>query len=169
MANHYNCTHDAVLEFQIESMLYHCAKNWVSLLLIIILKPLLCGNNSLLANPSLKFAEVIKIFTKYCDWCRFMHFMMGFRNDFKSIWASLLHRSSTPSFDVVVKWLISKENCHSTYHMSSAKVSLATPPATSTTTSGRPASKLTSQLASRILWRVSTEPDPDTQDYKIKK
>ena len=56
-----------------------------------------------------------------------MHFMMGLREDFEPTRASLLNRSPTPSLDVIVKELISEENCQPTHHMSSSDHVLATP------------------------------------------
>ena len=56
-----------------------------------------------------------------------MHFMIGLREDFKPIRASLLSRSPTPSLDATIKELISEENRRPTHHMSSSDHVLATP------------------------------------------
>jgi len=56
-----------------------------------------------------------------------MHLMMGLRENFKPIKASLLSRSSTYSLDVVVNELISEGNGRPTYHMSSSDHVLPTP------------------------------------------
>ena len=69
----------------------------------------------------------IELFVKYRDSRKFMHFMMGLREDFQPTRASLLSRSPTPSLDAVVKELISEENRQPTYHMSSSDHVLATP------------------------------------------
>ena len=69
----------------------------------------------------------IELFVKYRDRRKFMHFMMGLREDFETTRASLLSQSPTPFLDVVVKELISEENRGPTYHMSSSDHVLATP------------------------------------------
>ena len=69
----------------------------------------------------------IELFVKYWDCHKFMHFMMGLREDFEPTKASLLSRSSTPSLDAAVKELIFEENCRLTHHMSSSDHVLATP------------------------------------------
>ena len=68
----------------------------------------------------------IELFAKYRDRHKFMHFMMGLREDFEPTRVSLLSRSPTPSLDAVVKELISKENHRPTHHMSSSDHVLAT-------------------------------------------
>ncbi|KAL5752556.1 hypothetical protein ACOSQ2_023063 [Xanthoceras sorbifolium] len=94
-----------------------CAKRQVSLFLIFILRLLLCGNNS----------QDIELFVKYRDRRKFMHFMMGLREDFEPTRASLLSRSPTPSLDAAVKELLSEENRRPIHHMSSSDHVLATP------------------------------------------
>ena len=79
------------------------------------------------ADPPLVYSKDIELFVKYWDHHKFMHFMMGLREDFEPTRASLLTRSPTPSLDAVVKELISEENCRPTYHMSSSDHVLATP------------------------------------------
>ena len=69
----------------------------------------------------------IELFVKYRDRRKFMHFMMGLREDFETTRASLLSQSPTPFLDVVVKELISEENRWPTYHMSSSDHVLVTP------------------------------------------
>ena len=69
----------------------------------------------------------IELFVKYRDRHKFMHFMMGLREDFEPTRASLLSRSPTLSLDAVVKEFISEENRWPTYHMSSSDHVLATP------------------------------------------
>ena len=48
----------------------------------------------------------IELFVKYQDCRKFMHFMMGLREDFEPTRAFLLSRSPTPSLDAAVKELI---------------------------------------------------------------
>ena len=69
----------------------------------------------------------IELFAKYWDRHKFMHFMMGLREDFEPTRVSLLSRSPTPSLDATVKELIFEENRRPTYHMSSSDYVLATP------------------------------------------
>ena len=58
------------------------------------------------ADPPLVCSKDIKLFVKYRDRRKFMHFMMGWREDFEPTRASLLSRSPTPSLDAAVKELI---------------------------------------------------------------
>ena len=69
----------------------------------------------------------IELFEKYRDRRKFMHFIMGLREDFKPTRAFLLSQSPTPSLHAAVKELISEENCRPTHHMSSSGHVLATP------------------------------------------
>ena len=69
----------------------------------------------------------IELFVKYRDCRKFMHFVMGLREDFEPTRAFLFNRSPTPSLDAAVKELISEENRQPTYHMSSSDHELATP------------------------------------------
>ena len=62
------------------------------------------------ADPPLVCSKDIELFVKYRDRRKFMHFMMGLREDFEPTRASLLSRSLTSSLDVVIKEVISKEN-----------------------------------------------------------
>ena len=81
------------------------------------------------ANSPLVCSKDIELFVKYRDRLKFMHFMMGLREDCEPTRASLLSRSPTltPSLDAAVKELISEENRRPTYHMSSSDHVLATP------------------------------------------
>ena len=69
-------------------------------------------------DPPLVCSKDIELFVKYQDHRKFMHFMMGLREDFEPTRASLLSRFPTPSLDVAIKELISEENRWPTYHMS---------------------------------------------------
>ena len=75
----------------------------------------------------LMYSKDIELFVKYWDHCKFMHFMIGLREDFEPTRASLLSRSPTLSLDAAVRELISEENRRPTYHMSSSDHVLATP------------------------------------------
>ena len=79
------------------------------------------------ADPSLKYAEDIDLFTKYKDRRCFTQFMMGLREDFEPTRAALLNRSPLPSLDAAIKELISEENRCTYHHLSSSDVVLATP------------------------------------------
>ena len=79
------------------------------------------------ADPPLVCSKDIELFVKYRDCRKFMHFVMGLREDFEPTKAFLLNRSPTPSFDAAVKELIYEENHRPTYHMSSSDHVLATP------------------------------------------
>ena len=62
----------------------------------------------------------IELFVKYRDRRKFMHFIMGLREDFEPTKASLLSWSPTPSLNATIKKLISKENRQPTHQMSSS-------------------------------------------------
>ena len=57
-------------------------------------------------DPSLTCTKDIELFVKYRDRRKFMHFMMGLREDFEPTRDSLLSRFPTPSLDAAVKELI---------------------------------------------------------------
>ena len=78
------------------------------------------------ADPPLVCSKDIELFVKYRDHRKFMHFMIGLREDFEPTRASLLSHSPTLSLDTTVKKLISEENRWPTYHMSSSDHVLAT-------------------------------------------
>ena len=65
-------------------------------------------------SPLVCFKD-IDLFVKYHDHFKFMHFMMGLREDFEPTRVSLLNQSPTPSLNAAVKELISKENRRPTY------------------------------------------------------
>ena len=62
------------------------------------------------ADPPLVCSKDIELFVKYRDHHKFMHFIMGLREDFEPTRASLLSRSPTPSLDAAIKEVISEEN-----------------------------------------------------------
>ena len=69
----------------------------------------------------------IELFVKYRDRRKFIHFMIGLREDFEPTRTSLLSWSPTPSLNTAIKELIYEENCQPTHHMSSFDHVLATP------------------------------------------
>ena len=79
------------------------------------------------ANPPQVCSKDIELFVKYRDRCKFMHFMIGLREDFKPTRVSLFNQSPTPSLHATVKELISEENRRPTHHMSSSDHVLVTP------------------------------------------
>ena len=79
------------------------------------------------ADSPLVSSKDIELFFKYRDCFKFMHFMIGLREDFEPTRASLLSQSPTPSLDAAVKELIFEENCQRTHHMSSSDHVLVTP------------------------------------------
>ena len=62
------------------------------------------------ADPPLVCSKDIKLFVKYWDRRKFIHFVIGLREDFEPTMASLLSRYPTPSLDTAVKEHISEEN-----------------------------------------------------------
>ena len=78
-------------------------------------------------DPPLVCSKDIELFIKCRDRCTFMHFVMGLREDFEPIRASLFSQSPTLSLDAVAKELISEENRRPTHHMSLSDHVLATP------------------------------------------
>ena len=79
------------------------------------------------ADPPLVCSKDIELFVKYRDRRKFMHFMMGLREDFEPTRTSLLRRFTTLSLDAAAKELISEENRRPTHHMSSSDHVLAIP------------------------------------------
>lgn len=58
-----------------------------------------------------KCTEDVNQFLVYKDNKRLNEFLIAFHDDFESIWASLLHHSTLPTFDVAIKELLFKETC----------------------------------------------------------
>jgi len=114
LADRYNCTNDSSLDFHIESKLYQMHQETGQSI------------SNFYSQTSLMCSKDIELFVKYRDRRKFMHFMMGLREDFELTKASLLSRSPTPALDVAVKELISEENRRPTYHMTSSDHLLAT-------------------------------------------
>ena len=78
-------------------------------------------------DPSLVCSKDIELFVKYRDRRKFIHFMIGLREDFEPTRTSLLSWFPTPSLNTAIKELIYEENCRPTHHMSSFDHVLATP------------------------------------------
>ena len=57
-------------------------------------------------DPPLMCSKDIELFVKYRDRRKFIHFVIGLREDFEPTRASLLSWSPTPSLDAAVKELI---------------------------------------------------------------
>ena len=127
LSNRYNCTNDSSLEFHIESKLYQMHQETCQSISDYYSQTSSMWEQLSTIDPPLKHPEDIKLFAKYRDRRRLMHFMMGLREDFESAQASLLSQSLTPSLDIAVKELIFKENHLPTYHMSSSNHMLAKP------------------------------------------
>ena len=115
LADRYNCTNDSSLDFHIESKLYQMRQETGQSIFYFY------------SQTSLVCSKDIELFVKYRDRRKFMHFMMGLREDFKPTRVFLLSRSLTSSFNAIVKKLISKENRQPTHHMSPSDHVLATP------------------------------------------
>ena len=78
-------------------------------------------------DPPLVCSKDIELFVKYQDRRKFIHFMIGLREDFEPTRTSLLSWFPTPSLNTAIKELIYEENCRPTHHMSSFDHVLATP------------------------------------------
>jgi hypothetical protein len=96
MAKRYNCTYDALLEFHIEAKLYQTRQEPSQSIADFYSQTNSLWEQLSAADPQLKYLEDVKIFTKYRDCRKFMHFMMALRVDFKSTRASLLHCTHLP-------------------------------------------------------------------------
>ena len=127
MADRYNCTNDLSLEFHIESKLYQMRQEIGQSISNFYSQTSTMWEQLSIADPPLVCSKDIELFVKYRDRRKFIHFMMGLREDFEPTRASLLSRSPTPSLDAAVKELISEENHWPTHHMSSSDHVLATP------------------------------------------
>lgn len=124
LADRYNCTNDSNLEFHIKSKLYQMRQETGQSISDFYSQTSTMWEQLSAADPPLVCSKDIELFVKYQDRRKFMHFMMGLREDFEPTRASLLSRSPTPSLDAAVKELISEENRRPTYHMSSSDLLL---------------------------------------------
>ena len=90
LANHHNCTNDSSLEFHIESKLYQMRQETGQFISDFYSQTSTMWEQLSAADPSLVCSKDIKLFIKYRDCRKFMHFMMGLREDFEPTRASLL-------------------------------------------------------------------------------
>ena len=127
LADRYNCTNDSSLEFHIESKFYQMCQETGQFIFYFYSQTSIMWEQLSAVDPPLVCSKDIELFVKYWDRHKYMHFMMGLREDFEPTRASLLSRSATPSFNAAVKELISKENRRPSHHMSSSNHVLATP------------------------------------------
>ena len=127
LADRYNCTNDSSLEFHIESKLYQMRQETGQSISDFYSQTSTMWEQFSAADPPLVCSKDIELFVKYRDRRKFIHFVIGLREDFEPTRASLLSRSPTPSLDATVKELISEESRRLTYHMSSSDHVLATP------------------------------------------
>ena len=118
---------DSSLEFHIESKLYQMRQETGQSISDFYSQTSTMWEQLSTADPPLVCSKDIELFVKYWDHRKFMHFMMGLREDFEPTRASLLSRSLTLSLDAAAKELISEENRQPTHHMSSSDHVLATP------------------------------------------
>ncbi|KAK4602149.1 hypothetical protein RGQ29_011274 [Quercus rubra] len=125
--NRYNCNNDSSLDFYIELKIYQMRQETGQSIFDFYSQTSTMWEQLSVTDPPLVCSKNIELFVKYQDRRKFMHFMMGLREDFEPTSASLLSRSPTPSLDAAVKELISEENCRPTHHMSSFDHVLATP------------------------------------------
>ena len=110
LADRYNYTNDSSLEFYFESKLYQMRQETSQSISDFYSQTSTMWEQLSVADTPLVCFKDIELFVKYRDRRRFMHFMMGLREDFEPTRASLLSRSPVPSLDVAVKELISEEN-----------------------------------------------------------
>ena len=127
LADRYNCTNDSSLEFHIESKLYQMRQKTGQSIFDFYSQTSTMWEQLSTMDPPIMCSKDIKLFVKYKDRRKFIHFMMGLCKGFELTRASLFSRSPTPSLDAAVKKLISEENRRPTHHMSSSDHVVATP------------------------------------------
>ncbi|XP_075665241.1 uncharacterized protein LOC142634878 [Castanea sativa] len=99
LVDRYNCTNDSSMEFHIESKLYQMRQETGQSFFDYYSQTSTMWEQLSAADPPLMCSKDIEFFVKYRDRRKFMHFMMGLREDFEPTRASLLSRSPTPSLD----------------------------------------------------------------------
>ena len=109
-ADRYNCTNDSSLEFYIESKFYQMCQETSQSISDFYSQTSTMWEQLSTADPPLVCSKDIELFVKYRDRRKFIHFVIGLREDFEPTRASLLSRYPTPSLDAVVKEHISEEN-----------------------------------------------------------
>ena len=127
LTDRYNCTNNSSLEFHIEAKFYQIRQEPGQSIYDFYSQTSTMWEQLSVVDPPLVCSKDIELFIKYQDYRKFIHFMMGLREDFEPTRASLLSWSSTPSLDVVVKELIFEENSRPTHHISSFDHVLVTP------------------------------------------
>ena len=90
LADRYNCTNDSSLEFHIKSKLYQMRQEIGQSISDFYSQTSTMWEQLSAADPPLVCSKDIKLFVKYRDRHKFMHFMMGLREDFEPTRASLL-------------------------------------------------------------------------------
>ena len=109
-ADRYNCTNDSSLEFYIESKFYQMCQETSQSISNFYSQTSTMREQLFTADLPLVCCKDIELFVKYRDRRKFIHFVIGLREDFEPTRASLLSRYPTPSFDAAVKEHISEEN-----------------------------------------------------------
>ena len=109
-ADRYNCTNDSSLEFYIESKFYQMCQETSQSISDFYSQTSTIWEQLSTADPPLVCSKDIELFVKYWDRHKFIHFVIGLREDFEPTMASLLSRYPTPSLDAAVKEHISEEN-----------------------------------------------------------
>ena len=82
LADHYNCTNDSSLEFHIESKLYQMRQETGQSIFYFYSQNSTMWEQLSVADPPLVCSKDIELFVKYRDCRKFMHFMMGLRENF---------------------------------------------------------------------------------------
>ena len=90
LADRYNCTNDSSLEFHIESKLYQMHQEIGQSIFYFYSQTSTMWEQLFAVDPPLVCSKDIELFVKYWDHRKFMHFMMGLREDFEPTKASLL-------------------------------------------------------------------------------
>ena len=109
-ADRYNCTNDSSLEFYIESKFYQMCQETSQSISDFYSQTSTIWEQLSTADPPLVCSKDIELFVKYRDRRKFIHFVIGLREDFEPTRASLLSRYPTPSLDAAVNEHISEEN-----------------------------------------------------------
>ena len=95
LADRYNFTNDSSLEFHTESKLYQMHQETGQSISNFYSQTSTMWEQLFAIDPPLVCSKDIELFVKYRDRRKFMHFMMGLREDFEPTRASLLSRFPT--------------------------------------------------------------------------
>lgn len=131
LADRYNCTNDASLQYQIETRLYQLRQESGQSIADFFSEVDNLWDQLTVADPQFQCPADIKLFTTYRDRRKFIHFMMALRDDFEPTRASLLHRTPLPTLYVAIAELISEENRRATMKIQSSNMVMATTKSTS--------------------------------------